>query len=289
MEQKNKFTHKDIQYILMVIFSSLIYSIGMNVFVKSGNLFPGGYAGISRLLSLLSQEVFGFSISFSIIYFTLNALTAILIWKQLGHKFVIRSILWFTLTSIFTAVLPNKEITSDPLLISVFGGLINGTAMGIALKANASSGGTDFIAMEISARYNRPAWNYIFCLNLCVLVIAGLKYGWTQSLYSIIFQYVSTQMVNGMHQRYRMTNLQVVTDRAPEVTAAVFKTVRHGITELQCEGEYSHKNHKLLMITISNDQRKEVVHCIREADPHAFIAEVAVERVIGNYYQKPMD
>lgn len=280
---------KNIQYIIMVVVSALIYSLGMNIFVKSGNLFPGGYAGISRLCSLVLSDAFGFQISFSIIYFALNIGTAIFIWKKLGHKFVIRSILWFTLTSIFTAILPEPKITSDALLISVFGGLINGLAVGIALRAHASSGGTDFIAMEISARTNRPTWNYIFCINAVVLVIAGLRYGWNQSLYSIIFQYVSTQVVNSLHQKYKMTSIHVITDHADKVAKGVFDTVRHGITSLNCEGVYSHTEHKMLLITVGNDQVKEVIHAILESDPKAFITENHVQRIVGNYYQKPID
>lgn len=281
--------NNDIQYIVMVVISALIYSLGMNIFVKSGNLFPGGYAGISRLFSLLLTDLFKIQISFSIIYFALNIATALFIWKKLGHKFVIRSVLWFTLTSIFTAIFPEPKITSDALLISVFGGLINGLAVGIALRAHASSGGTDFIAMEISARTNRPTWNYVFCVNAIVLVIAGLRYGWNQSLYSIIFQYVSTQVVNGLHQKYKMTSIHVITDKADEVAKAVFETVRHGITSIDCEGAYSQKEHKMLLITVGNDQVKEVISSILEADNKAFITENHVERIVGNYYQKPID
>lgn len=280
---------RDLGYIAMVVVSAFIYSLGMNIFVKSGNLFPGGYAGISRLAAMALSDFTGISISFSIIYFALNIATAIFIWKKLGHKFVARSVLWFSLTSVFTAILPQPQITQDALLISVFGGLINGLAVGIALRAHASSGGTDFIAMDISARTNRSSWNYILCVNAVVLVIAGLRYGWNQSLYSIIFQYVSTQVVNSLHQKYKMTSIHIITDHADAVAKAVFDTVRHGITGIHCEGVYSHSEHTMLMVTVGNDQVKEVVHSILDADPHAFITENHVERIVGNYYQKPID
>lgn len=287
--EKITFKREDILMIMMIIFSSFVYSCGMNIFVHSGNLFPGGYAGIARLLSLVSSEFTPFTISFSVFYFGMNIITTLLVWKVIGHKFIIYSVLWFTLTSVFTSVLPYYEMTSDPLLISVFGGLVNGAAIGIALRNNASSGGSDFIAIDLSVHLNRPTWNYIFAGNAVVLFIAGWKFGWNQALYSIIFQYVSKEVVNTVHQRYKTTRVQCVTDYPDEISNAVFHTCRHGITRIPCEGEYSHKGHSLLLITINTYQLRDVIESIHAVDPHAFLTVNNVDRVVGNYYQKPLE
>lgn len=291
-EKKTKFisfNKQDFLMVCMIVLSALIYATGMNIFVHSGNLFPGGYAGIARLLSLVSTEYLPITLSFSFIYFGLNILTSFVVWKRVGHKFVIYSALWFSLTSLFTSLIPYYQMTSDPLLISVFGGLVNGFAIGIALRNNASSGGSDFIAIDLSVRLNRPTWNYIFAGNAVVLFIAGLKFGWNQALYSIIFQYVSKEVVNSMHQRYKTTRIQCVTDYPDEISNAVFHTCRHGITRIPCEGEYSHKGHSLLLITINTYQLRDVIETIQRVDRHAFITVNNVDRVIGNYYQKPLE
>ncbi|MCR4950285.1 MAG: YitT family protein [Solobacterium sp.] len=274
--------------IFMVSLSALIYSLGMNSFVSSGNLFPGGYAGISRLLSMVLGRYVHINISFSVIYFLMNLITTIIVWKRIGHKFVLYSVLWYTEASLLTAVIHVPVLTSDLLLISVFGGVINGIAVGIALQHNASSGGTDFIAIDLSARLNMPVWNYIFALNACVLVIAGLCFGWNQALYSIIFQYVSKELVSSLHQRYKLKSVQIVTDHPEEISQAVFKICRHGITKLKCTGEYSHHEHDLLLININAFQRAEVVRTVLETDPKAFITVSSVDKIIGNYYQEPL-
>ena len=160
-----KFTKKDWLYIAGVSASAVIYSFGMNSFVKSGNLFPGGFAGISRLISLLLEKYMHIGVSFSVIYFTLNILTTMLVWKNIGHKFVLYSVLWYTETSLLTQFLVLPQITTDPLLVAVFGGVVSGIAVGIALRCNASSGGTDFIAIDLAARFNMPVGNYIFVVN----------------------------------------------------------------------------------------------------------------------------
>ena len=283
------FSKKDIPNIAAIVVSALIYACGFNVFVRSGNLFPGGFAGMSRLLSMVLEDWFAIHISFSIIYFALYFLVTILVVRKTGHKFILYSVLWYSLSSLFTGMIKLPMITQDPLLISVFGGLVNGFAIGMALRYDASSGGTDFLAIDLSIRLNRPTWNYIFAFNAAVLFMAGFLYGWERALYSIIFQYVSKEVVNMMHERYKITRIQVVTDHADEICSEVFRICRHGITKLKCVGAYSNREHELLMMSVNNNQLKDVEEVILRIDPHAFMSLTHVDRIIGNYYQKPME
>ena len=287
--KKLTFTAYDIPVLLSVVFSATIYSFGMNYFVKSGNLFPGGYGGISRLLSQFCMQFLHIDISFSIIYFALNIITVILLWRHIGHKFMIYSCLFFTVTSVLTAIIPVRSVTDDILLISVFGGVISGFSTGIVLRNNASSGGTDFIAIYMSSRFNKPTWNYIMAGNAVILILAGMLFGWDKALYSIIYQYVSTQIVNVLHQRYRYTKVDIVTNLPLEVCDTIFKTCRHGVTMMPCEGGFSHQKHWNLVITVNTYQLQEVLKAIRRSDPSAFITTSSVDRVIGNYYQTPIE
>lgn len=286
---KKTFSKRDIPAIIFIILSSALYSIGMNTFVAAGNLFPGGFSGLSRLIVMVLSRYAGISLEFGVIYFALNITLLFFVWRRIGHKFALYSALWFTMTSMFTGMFPKISITEDPLLISVFGGLLGGTAIGIALRNNASSGGTDFIAIYYSMKYNKPTWNYILAGNAVILFFAGLLFGWSQALYSIIYQYVSTQTVSLLHQRYKLTRLDVVTNKPDEICDAVFHTCRHGITKVPVEGGYTDQKHWLLLITINTYQLKDVLDTIKAVDPHVFITLNAVERIVGNYYQKPLE
>ncbi len=286
---KIKFTYHDIPILLCVIGSSVMYSFGMNYFVKSGNLFPGGYGGIARLVSQFCLQFLNLNISFSIIYFAMNIITVLLLWKHIGHKFMLYSCLFFTLTSILTAVIPVKSITGDILLIAVFGGVISGISTGIVLRNNASSGGTDFIAIWMSSKFNKPTWNYIMAGNAVILTLAGILFGWDKALYSIIYQYVSTQIVNVLHQRYKYTRIDIITTDPDAVCNAIFAACRHGVTKVRCQGGYSGEERWLLLITVNTYQLHNILHAIQSADAHAFIITAAVDRIIGNYYQIPLE
>ena len=283
-----RFTTRDVITFVLIAFSAFIYSLGMVSFVRSGNLFPGGYTGVSRLISLVFTDRLGIPLSFSVVYFILNFITTLFVWKRLGHRFVFFSILWYTLSSVFTTILPVFQVTSDPLLISVFGGLISGFSIGIALQNNASSGGVDFIAIYFSQKFNMPTWNYIMIGNAVILIISGFLFGWNKALYSIIFQFVSTQVVGVMHQRYKFSEIKVVTNEPDEICQIVFGLCHHGVTKVPCEGGYTDKPRWLLMMTVNTYQLKELVDRIHKADSHAFISIDTVDRIVGNYYQQPL-
>ena len=284
-----QFTQKDIVNVVMVILSAFIYAFGITVFAGSGNLYPGGFSGIARLLSMVLEDYGHIHISFGVIYFALNVVVTIISRKSLGKKFLLYSVLWFTFASIFSSILEFETITEDILLIAIFGGLVNGFAVGLCLRFDASTGGTDFLAIDLATRLNHETWNYILLLNVVVLAIAGMVYGWNTALYSMIFQYVSMEVVSAMHRRYKIAALSVVTDHGDEICEAVFGVVNHGITRLQCRGGYSHKEHEMLQMTVNENQIRDVQKVIHEVDPNAFITISSVKRVVGKYRQQPIE
>ena len=98
--------------------------------------------------------------------------------KFIGKKFTISSVCVIVLSGLLTDIIPSQPITYDTLLISIFGGLINGFCISLCLIGNTSTGGTDFIAIYFSEKNGRDIWNYILCGNAVILTVAGLLFGY---------------------------------------------------------------------------------------------------------------
>lgn len=284
-----KFEKKDIKTLIMVLISAICYAIAMKAFVDAGNLYPGGFAGLSTLISRLLERYASIHVSFSVIYLILNIFPTILVFRYVGKKFTVFSVLQYSLVSVFTSVLPSFPVTDDLLLIAVFGGIIGGSAIAIALRADASSGGTDFLAIFFANKYNVPTWNYVMVGNAIMLITVGLLFSWEQALYSIIYQFCSTQVVSNFHLRYKLDTLFIVTKHPDEVSDAILHTCRHGITRINGEGVYSHSDVALLYMTVNAYQVDSVIRSIKMIDPHAFITINKTEKIVGNYYQVPLD
>lgn len=278
----------NVSSVLKILVSALIYSFAFKVFISAGNLFPAGFSGISRLLSALLEDYANIHIPFSVIYLVLNIPPTLLVYRHIGKRFTYLSILQYVCVSVFIAIMPEFPITYDLILIAIFGGIVAGFGNAIALRTDASSGGTDFIAIYLSNKYNIQTWNYVMYFNATILLIAGFLYGWEISLYSIIYQWCNTNVVTKMHLRYQLNTLTIITDRAEEVSQAILHTTRHGITQIHAQGVFTRQPKEFLYMTCNAFQVNNVIHAIKSADPKAFVTISKTERVVGNYYQAPL-
>lgn len=281
---------KDGKITVSIIISALLSSLAVRFFAQKGSLIPGGFSGLTLLIIQLCEKYLHVSFPFALLYILFNLPVTILVFKFVGKRFAVYSVLQIVLTSLFTVILPDlPTITDDILLLSVFGGIINGFASTIALRSNASTGGTDFIAIYTSMRFNTPTWNYIMAGNAGLLIIAGLVFGWDLALYSIFYQFASMQVVKALHSRYKLVTIEIITKLPAEVSQSILTKTRHGITRTSVEGMYKHDQMSLLMMVVNAFEVEAIVAQILQSDPKAFINIMRSSRVIGNYHQKPLE
>jgi uncharacterized membrane-anchored protein YitT (DUF2179 family) len=284
-----KSTRNHVKSFLFVVLSSLLGALAIKIFIENGNLFPGGFAGVSVLIQRLTLRYYDIAIPFGVLYLTLNIYPTILVYHYVGKWFTRYSILQIVLVSLFVEIIPEIVITNDILLIAVFGGIFSGLAASLSLMANASGGGTDFIALYISHKTNTQSWNYILAGNAVILGVAGLLFGWEIALYSIIFQFVSTTIVSNLYQRYKLMSIRMFTAYPEELTKAILSQTRHGITKIWGEGGYSKKEVCMLYMVVNTYEVNQVVNIAQSVDEKVFIDISKTEKVIGNYYRKPLD
>lgn len=280
---------RDLNLLFWTVMSAIIHAVSLTTFSIPGKLYPGGFSGMTRIIVDVSHDYLGIVIPFGILYGILNAVLTVFVFKKVGKHFAVFSVIQFALVSIFTLFFKPIIQVSDPLLIAVFGGITAGVGISLALAHDTSSAGFDFVAIYVSNRYNIQVWNYVMGVNTIILCVAGLIYGWDRALYSIILQFCQTQVINKMHKRYRLLTLSIVTAKPEEVEASILSCIRHGITELHARGGYLHKSNTMLHIVINTYQERMVVKAILKADEHAFINIQETRKIIGNYYQKPLD
>lgn len=280
---------KNLTSIVCVCVASLIMSINIKSFVRAGNLIPGGFTGLSLLLQRVGLEFFQIMIPYSVINIILNAIPAFIGFKVIGKKFTSYSILMIVLNSLLVDLIPVTPITYDPLLVSVFGGILNGLAIVIALYGKASSGGTDFIAIYLSNKLKQPSWNFVFGINVIILTSAGILFGFEAAMYSIIFQFVSTQMIERFHQRDQQATLFMITSIPESIEKKLMDYTHHGITRFEGKGCYLKEDKTMLYTVVGADEVKDVIHFVKEEDPNIFINIVKSEGVKGNFYQEPME
>lgn len=268
------------------VIAAVIFAVNIKTFVRAGGLYPGGFNGLTLLIQGIFREFAGMEIPYTLINVALNAIPVLIGLKYIGIKFTLSSCVVIVLSSILTDLIPSQPITYDPLLISIFGGLINGFVISLCLIGNTSSGGTDFIAIYFSEKNGQDIWNYILCGNAVILVAAGLLFGWDKALYSIIFQFTSTQMVQMLHQRYKKHTLFIITRHPDEVYEEISKLSHHSATRLDGTGCYSGDNTAMIYSVVSREEAKLLVKKVAEVDPQAFVNIIKTDFINGRFYYK---
>ena len=265
--------------LFIVVFASILYAWNLRCFAKTAGLFPSGFSGASLLLQNIGIKFLHISVPFAVFNIGLNLFPTYISYKYIGKRFTLYSIIVILLSSIFVDILPPYVFTDDIMLVSLFGGLINGLAISLCLNVGTSTGGTDFISIFLSHQKGIDAWNYILLGNIVLLIVAGALFGWSKALYSIIYQFCSTQVIQLLYKRYKKETLFIISDRWEEIAPHVLKGV----------GCYEEKEKTLIYSVINAEAKRELIPMIRGIDEHAFINVVKTEELDGRFHDIPHD
>lgn len=279
--------NKDVKRIVIICLASILMAVNIRTFVSTGGLYPGGATGLTILIQSIFQRFLQLPVSYTLVNLLLNVIPIYIGFRFIGKKFTLYSCLMIVLTAILTDALPDVAVTYDILLISIFGGIINGFVVSVCLSANATTGGTDFISIFLSEKKGVDSWNFILAFNIIIIMIAGILFGFDKALYSIIYQYASTQMLHMLYTRYQKQTLFIVTNNAEAVCEAINTVSMHGATIMSGEGSYEHHKRKVVYSVVSKEESKKVISAVKEADKGAFVNAIRTEELFGRFYYRP--
>ena len=286
MKKRSKAQNLIIKYFLLTV-AAAIFAFNLKSFIRTGNLIPGGFSGITVLIQQIGRQFFNVEIPYSLVYLPINLIPVYIGLRYIGKRFTIESFYVVALSSILTDIFPNITITYEPILIALFAGIVGGIASVICLSTGASGGGTDFISIYLSEKKGIDAWGYILAGNIVLLVLGGLLFDFDRALYSIIYQYVITTMLGTFYKRYQQDTLLVVTSKPNELIEKIYELTRHDATVITGTGGYSGDEKHILYSVIGRDQSDMVIKVIKEIDPGAFTNVIQTDQVNGRFYMTP--
>lgn len=280
---------RDVRRLVMIILAAAISAFNINSFVGSAGLFPGGFSGLSLLIQDIFDKFLGIMPGYALINLLLNAVPAVIAFRFIGKKFTLFSGVFLLLSSLLVDIFPKVNLPYDSMLLSMFGGILSGFSISLCLNAGATSGGTDFLSIFASERYGIDTFNYVLAGNVVILSVAGLLFGWERSLYSIIYQFVSTQVIHAMFMRYQKQTLFIVTDKPDAVYKVISENTHHDATLFRGEGLYQQAERSMLYSVVSRAEARPLVRAVLNVDPHAFINSIRTQSLSGRFYQRPND
>lgn len=272
-------------HIAVLIGSAVISAVALNEFLIPGKIFSAGINGISQIIAMLLQMV-GIHVSTGWFILLFNVPIGLLGWFKVGRGFTFYSIIVAVLTSILAIVIPVTSVAHNALLAALFGGILTGIGVAYPLKYGFSTGGMDIVAVVLEKTTGRTIGTLMLMINLGIVLIAGVLFGWESALYTIISIYAMSRVVDSIHTRHQKLTAFIVTQHQDDVITALNATLIRGITIMPAVGAYRREDSAVLMVVISRYELYTLEHAVKETDPQAFVNLVNTIDIEGNFYNE---
>lgn len=265
--------------VFIIVLGSFIIGAAYNLFLIPHQILSAGISGIAILLGIITP------INTGILNFLLNLPLMILGIYKLGKQFIGYTILSVFILSASLYFIPVTAISSEPILSSIFGGVLSGVGIGMVFRASGSTGGFDIIAMYLSKRADFPLGSFLSGLNAIVVIISGFVFSWDAALNTMIGIYVSGKVIDTIHTNHIKLTLLIVTKKGEEMKEKLLSNLYRGITMMDGEGAYTGEKRKILMTVITRYQLTDVKSIITEIDPNAFVNITQTTEVVGYFHR----
>ena len=274
---------KSVKKYVTIMIGVMMVAFSISVFYTPNKIVSGGVSGVATILF----HACGIPTSISIT--AINALLLMLALRYLGFSFVKGTVLGSVLLSVFVDLFSAiPSLTDDLLLASVFGAVLYGAGIGLALVEGASTGGTDILS-----RLVQRAFPYVKIGSLLLAVDAAVillsLWAFRQidlALYGIIALFFSSLSVNLLISKLNVSKLAfVISDVGMNISKELISHSPRGITILNATGAYSMERRNVLLCALKENEIPDFQSKILDIDQNAFIIYSESQQIIGNGFR----
>lgn len=268
MKKQKIFT--EIKGYLFMLIGCVSYALSIVLFLEPCGIVAGGVSGLATLLHLLNEKI-----PIGLISIAINIPIFLLGLKYTGWKFILRCLLTVVTLGLCTDILSFlPQMTKNPLLASLYGGVLQGIGIGLFIRYEFSSGGTELLGRVLSK------WikiiNIPICVGLCdaIIVLSGAfaLSSPDNILYALIVVFVSTKLSEIILMGLDKSKLCIIiTTKGKEISQVLIEKSPRGITMLNGEGMYRREEREVLLTCVKNRQLTQLRQIVHEVDDSAFV------------------
>ena len=286
---------------LTIMLGTFITAMGFKLFLTPHNIVPGGFMGVAQIIYDLLAGINFTGISVSVWYIILNFFLYLYAVKCLGFKFGLRAGVGIASYSLFVAIIDKFTFINDFLvqleneasningvgvyiLYAIYGGVLMGAGLGLVFRGNGSTGGCDMVAVVVNKFFPTVTTGQIvMTVDGIVVVLSAIAYqSLILPLYALITIFicgkVSDMFVDGVRS---LRAFYIITEKKEELSKAIFDKVHRGVTNVKCEGMYTHQDRDMLLVVVRRSQIIALKKVVKEIDPDSFMFSDNVKEVYG--------
>ena len=274
---------RNIKKYVIITIACFIYGAGISLFIDPNNLAPGGFTGLSVMISRLIPVETG------TLYLILNIPVIILgIWK-FGWRFTASTLYAIFAVSIATNLFVNLEpVTRQPILGAGFGGVLIAVGMGMVLRNSATTGGTDIIIKCLRQKIpHLKTGTLMLMIDAVIIGLSGVVFGNLESvLYSIIATGTTSVVLDMvLYGRDEAKLIYIISDKSQSIAPRILSELNIGVTYLEGSGAYMNKEKKIIMCVVKKQIAYKVEQIVREEDTLAFMIISSASEIYGEGFK----
>ncbi len=312
--KKIKITKKHIKDFLTINLGVFLMAMAYSILIDRNKLVIGGVGGIA---TILSNAITGLKINSSFIILIINLVLLLIALIFVGKKFFLKTLYTSLIYPVYVFmfekiilllqdVVPDLSLTKEELaiklsdialgqnaanaimagsylLVIIFGAVISGFGLGLALKKGASTGGVDIIQQILLDRFKIPFSISLLMIDGTIVTAAAIYFkDFFMILYGFLFIYLSGVVLDAIvFSGFNSRAVYIITSDPEAVKNKIYSVLERGVTEIYSRGGYRQEDKKMLVCVMSNNEFYKMKTLILEIDKRAFIFVARVSEVHG--------
>ena len=281
-ESRKRILRALIEYLIIGLGAFLV-ALGADIFLIPNQVVSGGVTGIA----IIAHYIFGSPVGIVTLALNVPLFLAGVKWSG-GVSTGVRTVFAVIVMAFFIDFLQPRvpTLTHDPLLYTVYGGILDGLGLGLVLRFQGTTGGTDILARMAKRFLNINYGVTLLITNVVILGAAGLIFGLEAAMYAMILAAVSSKVIDLVQEGEQSTrSVTIVSNKPAEIQQGIFDELERGVTILHGRGGYTAAERDVLLCVVQRNEISRLRRLIQTIDPDAFVIIGSVHEVLGEGFQ----
>ena len=270
--------------IALIVAGAGLMAMSVDMFLDPNNVVPGGFTA----LAMFANRWWGWPVGATLLVLNLPFLILAmrLLGAQFGPKTLFAAFACSLAIDLLRPLLP--IVQGEPVLYTVYGGLLYGLGQGLVFRANATSGGTEIPAKLLEHFYGTRMSSSLLAMDVVVLTLAARFFGLAPALYALIMAWVTNRVIDFLETGITAaTTAFIVTGNPNIVRQDILNDMGRGVTVLRAEGGYTGEARLVLFTVVNIREVPALREIVSQADPDAFMVVSPSHEVLGEGF-KPL-
>ena len=280
---------REVRFLGMILFGSVCYAIGFDLFLMLHQVNAGGVSGASMLIC----AALGWDGGVGILTLGIIVPLFLLGYRYLGKRFFAGSIVGTIATSAFIELFARIPAPQTDIMLGVlYGGVLVGLGLGVVFYAGASTGGVDIIASLLRKKFRSiSVGNLMLAVDSAVIILTGVVYrDINKTLYSALTLFLCTTVLDAVIFGLNDSTVAlIISDSYAAIAREIEDKLARGVTMLSGYGGYTGAEKMVLLVAVRKQQTTQLKMLVERIDPEAFLILQRSHQVLGNGFGRYSD